>query len=766
MEYVRKLNPGVIVKWIIVENTPEGVENRFEIGGTDTIKVIKGVPNTFQGIAPASYHHASGLKLALAEAKTQFALILDPDFYIVRKGWIADVLSYMTEYKLAFFGAPYNPKRYMKYRYFPCIHAMFVDLERVSQNEIDFTPDYNQPLLLENREKVQVVKSNFIKKTVLFLKNHARIILKRNSVIGSSRDTGYRIYEKFHADQTHTSRALTPVFKFTRSGIKPWYLTSLINRLYETGFSDHSSYIPKKAGYFSERGFEESGFPSVSELGWDEFMWQGKPFGFHLQGARKDGKTTDHSTSLETLRRVLNESEKKGSGGSKTIFISLFEGVESKNILRTGIVGKVLELYPEARLVLFMKNKERADYYKKEFSDRRLIYEVVEPYEQKGIARVFSSLKFNFLQTKTTDLRALIIAEERGRAYALFSMVLHRLVANSFFIRIFRALDQWLVKSKEFESYFEKYKPDLVFLANLFEDFEIDFLKTAKKHAVKSIGLINSWDRVTARCIIRLLPDKLIVFNSTLHQELLETNDVRNTEVYISGLPQYDKHFSAPTLSKEDLFKKLGITTNKKLVVYSPIGGRFSNSDWEIMDRLYELNNEKKFGDDVVLLVRFPPNDFIKDEDLKKRPHLLYQYPGTRFSTWRSTDWDMNAEELEDLHNTLVHMSLIICYASSISIDAVVCDKPVININYEIKDNKLLSKSPTIFYSMTHYKKALDQGGIALVDSEHELIEATRQYLENPFRDAQGRKKLTIQQCTYTDGRSVERIADYIVDSL
>src|SRR5574343_258005 len=126
IELVRKMNPDSIVKWIIVENSSEEISNKFTEGEYDNYKVIKGIPNNFTGIAPASYHHASGLNAAIKEVKTRYVLVLDPDFYITRKNWIVDVLGYMDFRDLDFFGAPYNPKRYMKYRYFPCIHCMFI----------------------------------------------------------------------------------------------------------------------------------------------------------------------------------------------------------------------------------------------------------------------------------------------------------------------------------------------------------------------------------------------------------------------------------------------------------------------------------------------------------------------------------------------------------------------------------------------------------------------------------------------------------------
>ena len=60
---------------------------------------------------------------------------------------------------------------------------------------------------------------------------------------------------------------------------------------------------------------------------------------------------------------------------TKIIFLTIFEGVEAKNLLRTSVLPTLLT-DPAVRIVLFTKSLEKVEYYKKEFSDPRLIYEV------------------------------------------------------------------------------------------------------------------------------------------------------------------------------------------------------------------------------------------------------------------------------------------------------------------------------------------------------------------------------------------------------
>ncbi|MBI4992214.1 MAG: CDP-glycerol glycerophosphotransferase family protein [Candidatus Harrisonbacteria bacterium] len=438
----------------------------------------------------------------------------------------------------------------------------------------------------------------------------------------------------------------------------------------------------------------------------------------------------------------------------KTLFLTIFEGAEARNLLRTSVAPTLLS-DPEVRIVLFTKSPDRVEYYKKEFSDPRLIYEVVAPIKVEGLDKFFAFLKFLLLKTETTDLR-------RSSRFSLFASWL---LARPAVRRMVRFLDYHLVRNSAYSRYFDAYKPDAVLLAHLFDEPEIHLLREAKKRRVKTIGFVNSWDKVTARCILRLLPDKAVVFNDVVKKEMMEHNEMAEKDIFVSGLPQYDSYFMDKNYtSREVFFNKLNLDPRKKLIVYAPLGRTCGESDWDIIDLLYRLRDSGRFGDGADLLVRFQPNDFLDEAELKKRPHLKYDYPGTRFSSTRGIDWDMNAEHLKHLRDTLHHMSLLVCYASSVSIDAAIFDKPIININFETRKPDSFEESSTKYYSFTHYKKALATGGIRLASSEEELVAAIKEYLADSSPDREGRKRLVREQCQFVDGKAGERIGKFILE--
>ena len=446
----------------------------------------------------------------------------------------------------------------------------------------------------------------------------------------------------------------------------------------------------------------------------------------------------------------------------RTIFITIFQGAEAKNILRTDIY-KTLIAREDTRLVFFTDSHERADYYKKEFSHPRVSYEVVPNKMPKGLDKLFSQLSFPLLRTVTTNLRRKMALEESGNypAYLLMRIV-NFILARRLVRMVVRALDYALVKDRTFTKYFDNYKPEAVLLAHLFDGEEVNLLREARRRGVRTIGFINSWDKLTARRALRLLPDSLVVFNDIVKKEAMNHADMNEKDIFVGGMPQYDWHINYKPITRQDFCRNHNLDPKKKIIVYAPMGKAFSNSDWDIIDLL-----QTKLADgsvpDAQLFVRFQPNDFVESEELSRRPDLRYAIPGVRFSRERGVNWDMTFDDIRGLTDTLANADLFVCYASSMTVDAAVFDKPVININFEIKEKELMSKSPTFFYQTYHYGNVVKSGAARFPKSKDELVEWINKYLANPSIDRTERKKLVEDQCGKLDGKAGQRIANYIL---
>lgn len=451
----------------------------------------------------------------------------------------------------------------------------------------------------------------------------------------------------------------------------------------------------------------------------------------------------------------------------KTIFVTLFQGVEAKNILRTDIYKKLVnEQY--IKLIFFVGTSEKASYYNREFSNSQVTYEIIFPPRETAWDRFLGFLKFKLVRTRTLNLRRRMALEDSGKYFSYIASALVNVFLANFLIRkLMRFIDYLVISRREwFCEYFDKYKPDLVFLSHVFDDREVFILAEAKRRNILTVGFINSWDKLTSRGMIRITPDKLIVFNDIVKAEALRYTDVKTSDVFVSGLPQYDMYFDFRPSPKDYFYGKLGIAEPKRIIVYAPMGKYFSGSDWDIIDLLYKFKKNGCLPEDVEVLVRFQPNDFVDESEIKKRPWLKCDIPGIRFSSKRGVDWDMSFADLKHLADTLYYASVFICYATSLSIDAAIFDKPVININFEVKKKQRLSKTPTFFYKTEHYINAAKSGGIKFVNNPQELLIWINKYLEDSSIDRIGREKLVKEQCNFTDGKSGKRIADFLINKI
>lgn len=447
----------------------------------------------------------------------------------------------------------------------------------------------------------------------------------------------------------------------------------------------------------------------------------------------------------------------------RTIIIPIFQGVEALNILRTDIFG-ILSKQKGVRIILIVPSVWKLNYYKKEFKENEnLIYEVIDSYQNRFGDKFFSWLKVPLLKTETMDIKRKLRLEQTGDVlHYYFSLIFNRVIARPFFRKIARFFDYHLVRNNDFKEIFDKYRPDVVFLAHLFGDIETAMLREAKKRSIKSVGFINSWDKLTSRCVLRILPDWLIVPNLITKEEAITYHDVNPKIIFVSGPPQFDLYKKVSFTSREKFCKDLNIDPLKKIILFCPIGKVFSDSDWGIIETLNKFFEDGRLKSNVHIIVRFPPNDTVEIKDNINNNKFSFVMPGVRFSSERGVDWDMNFDDLQSLADNIYHSSLVVCFPSTISIDVSILNKPVINIDFNDMESGNFYKTPRPFYGMSHYKNILRHDGIRLVKNEHELAGTMNDYLDNPEKDSDGRKKITEEQVYRLDGGAGKRIADFV----
>ena len=278
LELIEALNPATPFKLLVVDNSGPG-EPGLKIDDP-RCEVIAGVDQdlSLPEHGRGSYHHAAALNLALTRVDTPYLLVLDPDFFVLYRNWIAEVWEHMRRRTLKLFGAPWHYGWNRKWRYFPCVHFLMIDLSKVGLEELDFTPDLLADAELSNSP------------LQLWLKDHAPI-LRNRLLLESRRDTGWRLHQKFGG--TSAADVTLPVLDSRVEFRSPARLQTPFGRWLERRLPRRRSFLPAPGTYVESDQAPAFKRASIRSLAPERFVWRGAPFAVHLRGnMREDMRTS------------------------------------------------------------------------------------------------------------------------------------------------------------------------------------------------------------------------------------------------------------------------------------------------------------------------------------------------------------------------------------------------------------------------------------------------------------------------------------------
>lgn len=315
LELTDKLNSKNDWQWIVTvdNNETEGrdVKEITELGD-ERCSLVDVYDETIAQASKwgANYHHGAALNKILDRIKTRYVLFIDPDFYIVRNEWISEILEHMKKEDLAFFGVPWHPKWYMKFRNFPCIHCLFIDLEKIPLDTLNLLPDVPgqiSPKVSRFDGTKKKIRENLPGFVLSFLE-FTRWSVRNRKLICKEWDTGSRIFLRYGNDEQFRYECPTPVFNPPEDFIGPKGNFYSFNTFIEKFLPEKLSYIPKDTQTYTLSGFKDAGYSHLTPMAWEEFMWKDAPFGFHV---RRYPKRHDHQEEVERqddfLPKVLNE---------------------------------------------------------------------------------------------------------------------------------------------------------------------------------------------------------------------------------------------------------------------------------------------------------------------------------------------------------------------------------------------------------------------------------------------------------------------------
>lgn len=361
-------------------------------------------------------------------------------------------------------------------------------------------------------------------------------------------------------------------------------------------------------------------------------------------------------------------------------------------------------------------------------------------------------------ESGTTARRALVRAASR---------VLARRPVLEILTRIERELSFRLRPTREFDQLYEEIRPDLVFNGSHIHGRAAELpVRVAARKGIRTAGFVFSWDNLTSRSRIFAPYDHYVVWTEKMRRQLLSIYpQVPPENVEATGTPQFDYHFRDEfRLSRQDLCRRIGIDPGRPFVLYTT----------GIDNHFYEEHHH------VELVARH-----LAELDLPRRPQLVVRtyakgtsrammnlaergLPETVFrpGLWDEEHQTPRYEDLAIYTSLLLHCAIGINAASTVSLELMLFDKPVINLDFDPPGVDLpwcLGYGRHIRFD--HFRPVAESGATMVARSADDMRRMLERGLTQPEAGAEARQRfLRSMFGDLLDGRAGERVASHLLD--
>lgn len=450
----------------------------------------------------------------------------------------------------------------------------------------------------------------------------------------------------------------------------------------------------------------------------------------------------------------------------KRILITISGGFASRNILRSGVLNRLLDADSQ---VILLCPREKTSYYEKEFGNENTQIAGITDMEESLIEAMVRFLARNSVRTEIV----LSLQKEHlllgPNPLNLISFLSKRLIGFlglvPGFFNFIRFLDlHFIPRKNEFAGVLERFKPDIVFATHVIDGFDVSILREAKRLGVKTIGMARSWDNLTGHGLVREVPDRLLLHSSWLFNLAKNLHKISEDKLEIVGIPQYDTFFRKDFLtSREKLLKSFSLSPDKKIVLFAAISTDFAPYEWEMPEIIHKAIEDGSLPLNAVIVARPHPNCGVPKSFNINGRHLKIDTP-VKYVGASAFNWEQEKDDINHFANLLYHADVVVTGASTISMDAAIFDRPVINYAFDGYHKLPYHQSVLRCYEKyTHYIAMVNTNGVKLVYSSDELIAEIKNYLGNPALNREGRRNIVKEFVGHADGRSAERIADAVL---
>lgn len=311
---------------------------------------------------------------------------------------------------------------------------------------------------------------------------------------------------------------------------------------------------------------------------------------------------------------------------------------------------------------------------------------------------------------------------------------------------------------KKFSEYVKKCNPSLVLTAAPgLNDFDTYAILCARRAKISSVAIDTSWDNLTSSPRHIRHVDYFILWNRWMKEMAKDLHGYNESHLFVSGAVRFDHYFrrSDFEVDRETFLKSKGLDPNNKTIFFAArnYGGFYE----KFMKAFIQWQKENFFGQKLNLFVRIHPLDSMEpyqEYTDVKNIHIERGGELKQDDKKGGHKVEMNERDFINTKHTLKYCDLCVSIASTMSLEAMIFGKPVINIGFAEEFSSILN--------FPHYRPVIENGAVKVAYNLDELKKYISLYLNNPDIDKENRKKIIEMLVKPTDGFSYKKNVDFL----
>ncbi len=245
-------------------------------------------------------------------------------------------------------------------------------------------------------------------------------------------------------------------------------------------------------------------------------------------------------------------------------------------------------------------------------------------------------------------------------------------------VRLLTQLESAIPASRPTTAFLRAQRPDVVIVSPLvdFASHQVELVKSAGRLGIPSAVAVASWDNLTNKGLLRVVPDRVIVWNAHQVEELVTMHGVPAGRAVVTGGQKFDPWFEMrPSSGRSPFLARVGLDPGRPYLLYV-CSSRFVAPD-EVSAVKRWIQAVRGGGgdlDDIGVLIRPHPQNALQWQDTTA-------FGFENVSIWPTVpEYPDEGRARADFFDSIFHSVAVVGVNTTAQIEAGIIGRPVYTV--------------------------------------------------------------------------------------